>query len=254
MPTRARRIALAIAVFAAGAGALAAWLFPRALPTVAVGQRLTRSLALARADSFFRARTPPLAHSRTAVRFTASDSLVTFVDLTGGGHDSLSALVRGTDVAPFAWSVRSFVPRDPHEVSVEFAPDGRVIGFRRTFAESDRRPDVGADSGGLLAVRVLAEWLGADTARWRLVTSSYETRKASGRVDRTYTFERTGRRIAGAPIRTDVVIAGDTPSLARTYVEIPSRSGAATARCVRRTTSSRSSTRSRCSPCSSRPR
>src|ERR1019366_5360538 len=36
-----------------------------------------------------------------------------------------------------------------------------------------------------------------------------------------YTFERTGRRVAGAPIRTDVVIAGDTPSLARPYVEIP---------------------------------
>jgi membrane protease YdiL (CAAX protease family) len=221
MPARARRITLAIAALGLAAGGIAIWLFPRALPTVAVEQQLTRSLALQRADSFFRARAPQPAGARTALRFTAGDSLITFVDLMGGGHDTLNALVRGHDVAPFAWSVRSFVPHDTHEASVDFAPDGRIIGFKRTFAEADQRPDVGADSGRVLAEQVLAGWLHEPAAQWRLVTSSYDTRKTSGRVDRTYTFERTARRVAGAPIRTDIVIAGDTPSLARPYVDIP---------------------------------
>ncbi|MFI5246714.1 MAG: CPBP family intramembrane glutamic endopeptidase, partial [Gemmatimonadales bacterium] len=230
MPSRIRRITLAVAALALTAGALAVWLFPRALPTVAVEQTLTRSVALQRADSFFSATSPQPAGARpapqtsgarTALRFTASDSVITFVDLMGGGHDTLNALIRGHDVAPFAWSVRSFVPRDPHEASVDFAPDGRIIGFKRTLAEADRRPDVGADSGRVLAERVLADWLGEPLARWRLATSSYETRKTSGRIDRTYTFERTARRVAGAPIRMDIVIAGDTPSQARPYVAIP---------------------------------
>ena len=221
MPAQTRRITLAIAAFALAAGALALWLFPRALPTVAVEQRLTRSLALQRADSFFRARAPQPASARTALRFTAGDSLVTFVDLAGGGHDTLNALIRGRDVAPFAWSVRSFVPRDPHEARVDFAPDGRIIGFKRTFAEADKRPDVGADSAQRLAERVLADWLNQPLGEWRLAATSYDTKTTSARVDRTYTFERIARRVAGAPIRTDVVIAGDTPSLARPYVEIP---------------------------------
>ena len=216
-----RRLPAAIAAFAIAAGVVAAWLFPRALPTVAVQQRITRSLALQRADSFFRARAPRPADARTAVQFTARDSLVTFVDLAGGGHDTLNVLIRGRDVAPFVWSVRSFVPRDPHEASVDFAPDGRIIGFTRTFAEADKRPDIGADSGRRLAEQVLSGWLDQPPAEWHLATSSYDTKKTSGRIDRTYTFERTDRRVAGAPIRTDIVIAGDTPSAARPYVDIP---------------------------------
>ena len=45
--------------------------------------------------------------------------------------------------------------------------------------------------------------------------------KTSGRIDRTYTFERIDRRIGGAPIRAEVEIAGDTPSRIRRFVEIP---------------------------------
>ena len=101
-----KRLPAAIAAFAIAAGVIATWLFPRALPTVAIQQRLTRSLALQRADSFFRARAPRQADARTAVQFTSKDSLVTFVDLAGGGHDTLNALIRGRDVAPFAWYVR----------------------------------------------------------------------------------------------------------------------------------------------------
>ena len=52
---RTSRFAILVAVLAALAAATAAWLFPRALPVVALKQSLTRDVALARADSFFRA-------------------------------------------------------------------------------------------------------------------------------------------------------------------------------------------------------
>src|ERR1035437_5940533 len=73
MPAQTRRITLAIAALALAAGALAIWLFPRALPTVAVEQRMTRSLALQRADSFFHARAMQPPGARTALQFTAGD-------------------------------------------------------------------------------------------------------------------------------------------------------------------------------------
>ena len=209
---------MSIAVVAA---ATAAWLFPRALPIVALQQSLTRDVALARADSFFRVHSLAPAGARTAVRFEGNDSLRTFVELAGGGHDSLNALVRGKDVAPFTWSVRAFVPGDPREARVQFAPDGRIIGFERKLSEADRRPAVSADSGQRLAEIALNTWIDGSASRWKLVTASYETKKTSGRIDRTYTFERVDRRIGGAPIRAEVGIAGDTPARVRPFVEIP---------------------------------
>ncbi|MDQ3996277.1 MAG: CPBP family intramembrane metalloprotease, partial [Gemmatimonadota bacterium] len=123
--------------------------------------------------------------------------------------------------APFTWSVRAFVPGDPREARVDFAPDGRIIGFERKLAEADARPPVSADSGRRLAEWVLDKWIDDRANRWKVVASSYETKKTSGRVDRTYTFERTDRRIGGAPIRAEAVIAGDTPTRLRPFVEIP---------------------------------
>jgi len=218
---RSTRIAILVGAVGLAGAATAAWLFPRAFPIVALKQSLTRDVALARADSFFRAHTLAPAGARKAVRFQGNDSLRTFVELAGGGHDSLNALVRGNDVAPFTWSVRAFVPDNPREARVHFAPDGRIIGFERKLADADRRPTVSADSGQRLAELALNTWIDDRGNRWRLAAASYETKKTSARVDRTYTFERVDRRIAGAPIRAEVVIAGDIPARIRPYVEIP---------------------------------
>jgi hypothetical protein len=212
---------VAIAAVAIAAAATALWLFPRALPLVALEQTLTRDDARARADSFFRAHGLAPPGARTAVRFEGNDSLDTFVELAGGGHDSLNALVRGRDVAPFIWSVRAFVPGNPREARVHFAPDGRIVGFTRTLAEGDQRPEISADSGRVLAEQTLAGWIDERMDRWKFVTSSYETKKTSGRIDRSYTFERADRKISGAPIRVEVAIAGDLPSKIRPFVEIP---------------------------------
>ena len=214
-------LAVLIAAVAITAAVTAVWLFPRAFPIVSLQQSLTRDIARARADSFFRAHNLTPSGARTAVRFQGNDSLRTFVELAGGGADSLNALVRGRDIAPFTWSVRAFVPRDPHEARVDFSPDGRIVGFSRTLAESDRRSAITADSGQRLAMVALGSWINDRADRWRLVSSSYETRKTSGRVDRIYTFERTDRRIGGAAIRSEVVIAGDTPAKVRQYADIP---------------------------------
>ena len=218
---RSSQFAVVIAAVAIAAAATALWLFPRALPIVALEQTLTRDVARARADSFFRAHELAPAGARIAVRFQGNDSLATYVELAGGGHDSLAALVRGRDVAPFIWSVRAFVPGNPREARVHFAPDGRIVGFARTLAEADQRPEISADSGRLLAEHALGTWINERLARWKFVTSSYETKQTSGRIDRSYTFERTDRSISGAPIRVAVEIAGDTPAKIRPYVEIP---------------------------------
>jgi hypothetical protein len=199
---------------------LAAWLFPRAFPIVVLSNRITREVALQRADSFAKAHALP-SGARTAIQFSRDDSLHTFIDLAGGGADSLEALVLGNDAAPYRWSVRAFTPLDVHETKIHMAADGRFIGFERKFAEADARPALDSAAAQRMAHDVLVQWLRETPERWTLAATSYETRKTSGRVDRTFTYERRDRKIGGAPARLAVVIAGDTPSQARPYVDVP---------------------------------
>lgn len=209
-----------LAIIVAGVS-VSVWLFPRAFPAVVLEQRVTRAEIEQRADSFFRATTLPPANARTATRFAADQALLTFVDLAAGGKDTLDALVRGQDVAPFTWRVRGFAPQEAQEATVHFAPDGRLVGFAQRLADSARRPTITVDSGRTFAWHVLTRWLGEPAERWRIVSESYETRPVSDRVDRTYTFERTDRRIGDAPIRTRVVIHGDAPGQAIPEVVTP---------------------------------
>lgn len=197
------------------------WLFPRALPTLALEQHLTRERALQKADSFFNAHELATTAERTAVRFATNDSLLIFIDLGAGGKDSLDALVRSHELPIFTWDVRAFAPGSPDEARVRFGTDGRVMGFRRVLPDAEERPSISVDSAHALAQVVMGSWIDEDPSRWESVATAYETRASSGRVDRTLTFERRDRRVGEAPIRLRVVIAGDLPVEAQPHVVIP---------------------------------
>jgi membrane protease YdiL (CAAX protease family) len=114
----------------------------------------------------------------------------------------------------YAWDVRLFEPGSPREALVRLGADGRLVGVRRTLAESDRRPTVSEAAGRGAAEAALARVSGVPVttapagAGWRFVAASFETQPRSGRVDRTYRFERVGVRVGGAPVRADVTVTG----------------------------------------------
>lgn len=215
-----RRTVLLV-LLTAGAASLAAWLFPRAFPIVAVERRIGRQAALERADSFFVAHELAPDGARRAIRFASDDSLRTFIELEAGGRDSLEALLRAGDVALFSWRARAFVPGEVREARLTLSPDGRVLGFRRVLPDSLVRPALDSAQARIVADGVLATWLDQARDDWDLVTASYVTQPGSGRVDRTFTYERRDRRIGTAPIRIDVVVAGDLAAEARPHVVIP---------------------------------
>lgn len=220
-----KRTAAALLVLALAAAAVAASLFPRAFPILAIRDLISRDVALQRADSFIAAHGLAPDSARRAIQFTADDSLRTFIEIAGGGKDSLDALLRGRDVALYSWSVRAFVPGDAGEARVRLSPDGRIIGARRTLPDSLVRPSLDEAGARRLADSVITGWLGDSTGRWTLTASSYASRTPSGRIDHTFTYERSDRRVADAPLRLDVVIAGDLVAEARPYVRIPESFG-----------------------------
>ena len=215
-----RPLAFGLTVVAIACAAGAAMLFPRAFPILSVDQRLTGPIAAQQADSFARAHGLPRTGVRVATRFVADTRTQIFLDLSAGA-DTVRAVARGSDHALYRWQVRRFTPGDVHETNIALAPDGRVIGFKRTLADSEPRPALSADSAQWLAVRVRDDWLAESPARWRLAASSYDTKAVSGRIDRTFMFERTDRRILGAPLRLKVVIGGDLPVEAVRSLDVP---------------------------------
>jgi hypothetical protein len=206
-------------------------LFERAYPLVDVGLRLTREEAIARARALADAGGMAPAGARAAARFESDEGLATYVDLAAGGSDSVRALARGRDVSMFTWAVRLFEPGNPRETYVRFDADGRVVGLRRTLAETDRRPTVSEAAGRVAADSALARWAGGlPVSAWRFTAASYTTQPRSARVDRTYRYTRVGRTVGEAPIRADVVVTGADSAGAvggaevlavRTYVDVP---------------------------------
>ena len=201
--------------------ALALWLFPKAQPTIALEQTLTRASAIDSARAFATTHALPIADTRVAVRFSQDGESQTYIELEAGGKAAVNAEVNRGDVALFTWTVRFFRRGDPREVRVTLAPNGRVLGFFNKLAQADTRPALDSAQALALADSLRTAWLGLSATAWRAIASSVETVQPSGRIDRTITWERTDRALGAAPLRLDVVVRGDVAGGARSYVKVP---------------------------------
>jgi hypothetical protein len=219
-----KRTSLILLGLAVAAAALATFLFPRAFPVVAITDRIERSDALQRADSILRLFDLAPDSAKRAIQFVADDSLRTYIELAGGGKDTLDALLRERDAALYSWQIRAFVPGESREARIRLAADGRLIGVRRTLPDTLVRPTLEDSAARRIADSVLVTWLDEPAARWQFVSSSYSTRPR-GRIDRTYTFERADRRVAGAPLRLEMTIGGDLVTDVGMSVDIPESFG-----------------------------
>ncbi|MBL0170821.1 MAG: CPBP family intramembrane metalloprotease [Gemmatimonadaceae bacterium] len=216
-----RPIGAVLAVVTAVCVALALWLFPKAQPTIALKQELTRESAIERARTFATAHALPIANAEVAVRFSQDGEAQTFIELEAGGKDTVNVEVNRRDVALFTWTVRFFRHGDPREVRVTLSPDGHVIGFRNTLAQADTRAALDSAGAYAYADSLRIAWLGLSATAWKPVATSVETVQPSKRLDRTITWERTDRTLGAAPLRLDVVVRGDLAGGARQYVKIP---------------------------------
>jgi len=211
-------------------------LFRRAYPLVDVDLSLDRAGAIRLARALAAEERLAPATARAAATFGRDDSVATYVDLAAGGADSVRALARGGPVPLYAWGVRLYTPGSADEVTLTFTPDGRPTGVARRLPEAAARPLVADAAGRAAAEAALARYApaaGGGAGTWRFVSSSYETRARSGRVDRTYRFERltaagVPARVGEAPVRAEVTVTGDSARPAapavlgvRAYADVP---------------------------------
>jgi hypothetical protein len=194
--------------------------FPDAFSILALDITMDRGRALDEAGAIaVRDRLGP-PDFRQAASFAGDDEAQTFVELEGGGKDAFTRMLRDRLYAAYTWRVRHFKAGDPNETTIRFTPDGRPYGFRETLKEDAPGAALDASSARAIAERDSeAKWT-AGLARYTLVEQGQE-RRPSGRVDHTFTYERSDAALNEGRYRLTLVVSGDRLTAVDHFVKIP---------------------------------
>jgi hypothetical protein len=202
----------------------AAWVgvryFPQAFSIVALNITMDRQGALEQARVLMARESLGPAGYRQAASFAGDDEAQTFVELEGGGKEAFTRILREELYAAYTWRVRHFKEGETNETTIRFTPEGKPYGF----VEQLREDAPGAALDGA-AARALAER--AATTRWNVHLEPFtlieqgQERRPGGRVDHTFTYERTGEALKEGRFRLRLVVSGDRLTELTHFIRIP---------------------------------
>src|SRR3954447_18883909 len=194
--------------------------FPQAFSIVALDITMDRGRALEDARTIAtRDRLGPSGF-RQAASFAGDDEAQTFVELEGGGKEAFTRMLRDKLYQAYTWRVRHFKDGDPNEARISFTPDGHPYGFTEKLKEDAPGAALDATSARAIAERdAVARW-NVDLGRYTLVEQGQE-RRPSGRIDHTFTYERTDATLNEGRYRLTLVVGGDRLTGVNHFIKIP---------------------------------
>jgi hypothetical protein len=194
--------------------------FPQAFSIVALDITMDRERALEEARTIMaRDRLGPPDY-RQAASFALDDETQTFVELEGGGKEAFTRMLRDGLYAAYTWRVRHFKEGETNETLIRFTPDGKPYGFVEQLKED--APGAALD---VAAARQRAEAEAAST--WKIDLTAYQPlepgleRRPGGRVDHTFTYERSAPTLNEGRYRLRLVVSGDRLTEVTHFVMIP---------------------------------
>src|SRR3954462_9502801 len=199
---------IALAALAAAATLIGIRYFPQAFSIVALDITMDRGHALEAAREIAARDGLGPAGFQQAASFGGDDEAQTFIELEGGGKDVFTRMLRDDVYDAYRWRVRHFKAGETNETTIEFTPDGRPYGFTEKLRED--APGAALDAA---AARAIAESGAAQ--RWSVDLSQYtlaeqgQERRPAGRVDHTFTYERSGVTFGEGRIRLRLSVSGD---------------------------------------------
>jgi hypothetical protein len=211
---------IALVLVSVGAVAVAVRFFPQAFSIVALDITMDRMHALDAARAIAARDGLGPADFRQAASFASDDEAQTFIELEGGGKDAFTRMLRDRVYAAFTWRVRHFKAGETNETTILFAPDGQPYGFVETLKEDAPGAALDAAAARRIAEDGAAARWRVDFARFALVESGQE-RRPSGRVDHTFTYERSDVTFNEGRVRVKLIVSGDRLTAVDHSVKIP---------------------------------
>jgi hypothetical protein len=218
--TRRPAFWIALALLSAAATLVGVRYFPQAFSIVALDITMDRGRALdaARTIAARDGLGPP--GFRQAASFSGDDEAQTFVELEGGGKDAFTQMLRDGRYAAYSWKVRHFRDGETNETTIRFTPEGRPYGFVEKLREDAPGAALDADAARTLAERAAADRWNVDLSRFTLVEQGQERRR-SGRIDHTFTYERSDATLKEGRYRLTLSVSGDRLTGVNHFVRIP---------------------------------
>ena len=211
---------IALVLTAAVAIAVGVRYFPQAFSIVALDITMDRAHALEQARAIAARDALGPAGFRQAASFAGDDEAQTFVELEGGGKDAFTRMLRDQVYAAYTWRVRHFRDGETNETTLAFTPDGRPYGFSEKVREDAPGAALDSTSARRIAETGAQTRWSADFGRFALVEQGQE-RRASGRVDHTFTYERSDVTFGDGRVRLKLVVSGDRLTMVDYFLKIP---------------------------------
>lgn len=203
-----------------GAAVYSWQVFPQAFPIVNVDLSMSRSAAL---DSA-RARAERLGLGpdgfRQAAAFRTDSDVKQFVELEGGGTDTLRRMIETGRYQPYQWTVRHYQEQEPRETELRFTPDGQPYGFDEQWPEDAKGPALSADSARAIAEVEASEHWDVDLSDYKRLSASQQTRP-NGRIDHTFVYERPNVQVGEGRYRLRLRVNGAALSEVTHFVKVP---------------------------------
>lgn len=182
--------------------------FTRAFPTLNQPVTMDRQAAVRAAEVLAsKYHWSPGKDARAAAQLTDNFNLTSFIELEAGGKANLAALVAHDELVPDRWLVRLFRPKDASETVVEFSPQGTFLGFGEKLPDAQPGKNLAEPEARALA-EIQAKAMGLSLAGFKLVAST-DNRVSSGRIDRTFTYERSNPHLGAGREQRVLVVRGD---------------------------------------------
>lgn len=207
---------LVVLLLLAVAGAALFGYFVTNSPTASVRLSHSQAEATDTATAFLEERGFDAESYRTSTVFTARDQSSTFIQRRLSGSREVTAL-RENDI--YFWETRFYRPleQETFRVAVD-ARSGAVVGFRHVVSDEAAGGELSTTAARKRAESFL-EAQGHDLGDYELISSASTERP--NRVDHSFVWKHTTRRVAGAPYQLEVELHGDRIGWYDAEIDVP---------------------------------
>ena len=204
-------IAICVAVVLASVAIIIRY-FDAAFPQAAIEFKVDRNTSQPIAERPLRERGIDVRAMKHAARFDSDDEARIFLERSLGLEAANRVMAENVHV--WSWHHRWFRPLVEEEVSVDVAPTGEVVRFRHVIPEDRAAPPPNAAP----PIEFLKS-IGVNVADLNLIEQS--ERRLPKRVQRSFTWESSSIRPAGAQYRHLVTVDGNRVTSYAQQLKVP---------------------------------
>jgi hypothetical protein len=194
--------------------------FPQTFPIINLNITMDLEQALEDAKTIAEKYKFGPADYQNAAMFHTDNGTKTFIELEAGGKEAVVAMMNDSLYMPYTWQVRHFKEHEKNECKIAFTPDGKPYSFIETLSENTPGAHLSEKEAQKIAANTATSNWNINFTNYTLVEASQKT-EISKRIDHTFVYERTDKKIGEGTYRLKIVVSGDKVTELNHFIKVP---------------------------------